>query len=77
MVALEPIDQYTLPAEALFTRDTEEWGKLVKVDAAMNMNSACWLPWASNVSVRPALRRNAPGAVQYTPGRSVAPPEMG
>ena len=49
----------------------------MKVDAAMNINSACWSFWASNVSVRPALRRNAPGAVQYTPGRRVAPPKVG
>ena len=76
IVALEPIDQCTLPAEAPFARDTEECGKLVNVEAAMNMNSALLTFWASNVSVRPLLRRNAPGAVQYTPGKSVAPPEV-
>ena len=74
IVALEPMDQYTLPGAPLFTIRTTESGKLVNVEAVIKVNSELWSFFPSNVSVRPALRRKAPEEVQYTPGVSIARP---
>ena len=63
-----------MPALAPFTSKTLEYGKLLKVDAAWKVNSIPFFFWASNVRVRYVLSRNAPEAVQYTPGKIVLAP---